>query len=137
MLAVDVPIAKDDVVADIPENGCVHASYDVRDPVIVRLEPMTNDPAPQEAVPVHVMVPVATFAKVLTPEKYGMFPIVGADDVERPTNVRFGVRPPDDWIGNEPVTAVTADVINPASLLNHESRTDDEAMVWVKPFVPV
>ena len=28
-------------------------------PVIVRLEPITNEPAPQEAVPAQVMVPVA------------------------------------------------------------------------------
>ena len=33
------------------------------------------------------MVPVATFANVLTPEKYGMLPMVAADVVERPANL--------------------------------------------------
>ena len=32
------------------------------------------------------MVPVATLAKVFTPEKYGMLPMTADDDVERPPN---------------------------------------------------
>ena len=31
---------------------------------------------------------VATLAKVFTPEKYGMFPVTAAEDVERPTKLR-------------------------------------------------
>jgi hypothetical protein len=32
------------------------------------------------------MVPVATFANVLGPEKYGMFPTTAAEEVESPLN---------------------------------------------------
>ena len=39
---------------------------------------------------------VETFANVLFPEKYGMFPTTAADEVERPANVSVGVAPPDD-----------------------------------------
>jgi len=36
-------------------------------PVIVKLDPMTEEPAPQEAVPVQVMVPVAVVLRVPAP----------------------------------------------------------------------
>ena len=50
---------------------------------------------------------VATLAKVLTPLKYGMLPIVAAVDVERPPNEMVGVVPPLEMIGNVPETLVT------------------------------
>ena len=84
-LAVEVPMINEEVVADEPTQGCVKASYEARPvPVMERAEPMTYEPAPQEAVPVQVMVPVATLAKVLAPLKYGMLPMTAAEDVESP-----------------------------------------------------
>ena len=88
-------------------------------------------------VPEHVTDVVATLAKVFTPEKYGMLPTTADDDVERPVKDSVGVAPPDDCIGNVPVTDVTAAVRKPASLLNQESLTDDEAIVETIPFDPV
>lgn len=48
-----------------------------------------------------------------------------------------GVLPPDEMIGYVPVTEVTADVRNPASLLNHDSFTDDEAIELNNPLEPI
>src|SRR3989344_6516072 len=50
---------------------------------------------------------VATFAKVFTPEKYGMLPTTAAVEVERPSKVRLGVVPPEEMRGQVPVTLVT------------------------------
>ena len=49
---------------------------------------------------------VATFAKVFTPEKYGMLPITAAVEVESPPNEIAGVDPFEEIIGQVPVTAV-------------------------------
>ena len=71
--------------------------------------PPTNEPSvPEYARPrPRVGVVVATFANVLAPLKYGMLPMTAAVDVERPPKVRFGVEPPEEMIGQVPVTAVT------------------------------
>src|SRR3990167_11392083 len=54
--------------------------------VIVELEPPTR--SPRELIPLqgpeNAREDVATFAKVLTPEKYGMFPTTAAEEVARP-----------------------------------------------------
>ena len=50
-------------------------------PPIADLVPLSSEiPVPAE------IVPVATFAKVFTPEKYGMFPTTAAVEVDRPPN---------------------------------------------------
>ena len=54
-----------------------------------------------------VKVVVATFAKVLTPLKYGRLPMTAAVEVASPPHVMFGVVPPEEIIGHVPVTAVT------------------------------
>jgi hypothetical protein len=66
-----------------------------------------------------------------------MFPTTALDEVLSPVKESVGVAPPDDWIGNVPVTEVTALAVKPLSLLNHESFTDDEAIDCVSPLVPV
>ena len=50
----------------------------------VQLLPKTYEPAVVVSPVGTEIVPVATFANVLTPEKYGMFPMTAADVVERP-----------------------------------------------------
>ena len=52
----------------------------------VQLLPITYEPAVVVSPVGTDMVPVATLANVLAPEKYGMFPMTAADDVERPLN---------------------------------------------------
>ena len=53
--------------------------------MVIGEDPMTvNDE--QDAEPEHEAVVVATLAKVLGPEKYGMLPMTADDDVERPLN---------------------------------------------------
>jgi hypothetical protein len=104
---------------------------------MVSAPPITNEVVPHDALPVQVTVPVATLASVFTPEKYGMFPTTALLDVPIPAKVRVGVLPPVDCIGNVPVTDVTAEVINPGSLVNQESLIVDEETVEVIPFVPV
>ena len=54
----------------------------------VQLLPMTYDPAVVVSPVGTVMVPVATLANVLAPEKYGMLPMTAADVVESPLNPR-------------------------------------------------
>ena len=66
-----------------------------------------------------------------------MFPTTAAEEVLSPANVSTGVLPPVDCIGNVPVTEVTAEVMKPESLLNHDSFTDDDAIDCVSPLVPV
>ena len=52
--------------------------------VMEAAEPMTYEPLPMVSPVGTEMVPVATLAKVFTPLKYGMLPMVAADDVESP-----------------------------------------------------
>ena len=76
----------------------------------VALEPAIWYPRePEETVspPLAARVVVATFAKVFTPEKYGMFPTTAAVEVERPPKVMFGVAPPVEERGQVAVTSVT------------------------------
>ena len=54
--------------------------------VMVRPEPITDCPAVTEIPVPFAIVPVATFAKVFAPEKYGILPTTPAVDVERPLN---------------------------------------------------
>src|SRR3989338_2331090 len=70
-----------------------------------RVPLVTERPLPTESVV------VATFAKVFTPEKYGMLPTTAAVDVESPPKVRLGVVPPEEMRGQVPVTAVTAEEV--------------------------
>src|SRR3989344_5169121 len=66
------------------------------------------------AVPPMLRVDVeraVTFAKVFTPEKYGMLPTTAAVDVESPPKVRLGVVPPLEMMGQVPVTEVTAEEV--------------------------
>ena len=65
-----------------------------------RVPAMVNGPTKECEV-------VATLAKVLTPEKYGMLPWTAAVDVERPPKERIGVFPPVLMIGKVPVTEET------------------------------
>ena len=51
-------------------------------------EPMTYEPEPMLSPVGSEMVPVATLANVLAPEKYGMLPVTAADEVESPLNPR-------------------------------------------------
>lgn len=100
--------------------------------------PICEPRVPDEVIePFTARDDVAIFAKVLTPEKYGMFPTTAAEEVDSPANERVGVEPPEDWIGNVPETLVTAEVRKPASLLNHDNLTDDEAIDDTSPLVPV
>ena len=59
--------------------------------VMVRPEPMTDWPAVTEMPVPFATVPVATFAKVFAPEKYGMLPTTAAVEVERPPKVKAPV----------------------------------------------
>ena len=54
----------------------------------VQLLPMTDEPAVVVSPVGTVMVPVATLANVLAPEKYGMLPMTAEVEVERPLNPR-------------------------------------------------
>ena len=57
--------------------------------------------------PLIVKVEVATFAKVLALEKYGMLPTTAAVEVERPPKEIAGVVPPLLMIGKVPDTEET------------------------------
>src|SRR3989344_3165759 len=74
----------------------------------VDVESAVTFPAPPVAFP---RVVVAAFAKVFTPEKYGMLPTTAAVDVESPPKVRLGVVPPLEMMGQVPVTEVTAEEV--------------------------
>ena len=77
----------------------------MRDPAV----PPTKEPrvVEYERPSPRVAVVVATFAKVLTPLKYGMLPCTAAVEVESPPNEMTGVVPPEEMIGHVPVTLET------------------------------
>ena len=53
-------------------------------PTMERFAPTTYEPEPQEAVPVQVMVPVATVPREDAPVQYARLPIEGAELVPMP-----------------------------------------------------
>ena len=57
-------------------------------------------------------------AKVLGPEKYARLPTTAAVEVESPPKLSVGVLPPEETIGHEPDTLVTAEVKKPESLVS-------------------
>jgi hypothetical protein len=69
----------------------------------------TREPSVPESAkgPEKVAVVVATFAKVLGPEKYARLPCTAAVEVERPPKERVGEVPPLEMIGKVPETEVT------------------------------
>src|SRR3989344_3717881 len=77
-LTVTAPVAPEIVTPDPATNEVT--------PVLVMVspEPMIDWPAVTERPVEPVIVPVATFANVLTPEKYGMLPCTAAVVVESP-----------------------------------------------------
>src|ERR1039457_5879239 len=83
----------------------------VASPVYVTVELVPPMRAPREEAPLKGPLKarevVATLAKVLTPEKYGMLPCTAAVEVERPPKERVGVLLPLLMIGQVPVTLVT------------------------------
>src|SRR3989338_4801376 len=78
LVIVTAPVAPDTLIP-LPATNEVG-------PVLVRVgpEPMIDWPAVTERPVEPVIVPVATFANVLTPEKYGMLPCTAAVVVESP-----------------------------------------------------
>src|SRR3989344_8519077 len=85
LVMVTAPVAPE---TEIP----LPATLDVT-PVLVMVspEPMIDWPAVTERPVEPVIVPVATFANVLTPEKYGMLPCTAAVEVESPPKVNAPV----------------------------------------------
>ncbi len=79
LLIVTAPVAPE---SPMPRFPC---KSDVT-PVLVMVSPlpMTDCPAVTEMPVPFETVPVATFAKVFGPEKYGMFPTTAGVEVERP-----------------------------------------------------
>ncbi len=53
--------------------------------IVMGEEPIAVNPV-QDVLPEQVTDVVATFAKVFTPEKYGMLPMTAVVEVERPLN---------------------------------------------------
>lgn len=69
-----------DIHPDVPELAVAHVSTDAR-------EPITDIGCERDSAPDAVRVVVATFANVLTPEKYARLPTTAGVDVDRPPNV--------------------------------------------------
>jgi hypothetical protein len=125
-------------------------------PLVARVRVEFDPPTSAPRVPVvvnsadGVKEVVATFAKVLALEKYGILLTTAAVEVERPPKERVGVEPPEDMIGQvaeSEVTPVLVTVVT-APLVETEmptpAATDEEAVhvgtppsqprTW--PFVP-
>jgi hypothetical protein len=75
---------------------------------MVKFPPITEIPVvEQEAVPVQVMVPVATPKIPFAPSETRSCDDESGDVVARPPQVRFGVVPPEEMMGQVAVTEVT------------------------------
>lgn len=105
------------------------------DPLPAAVQSIASAPLITYRLPVTVMpfvpltVPVATLAKVLTPEKYGMLPVTAGDEVESPSKPTVA---PERVIGHvtERVACLLLKVVQSAEV--RQPKTEPEAVSQFK-----